>query len=62
MRIIGDFGRQKLQRDEASKFGIFGFVDDAHAAATEFLDDPIVRNDAADHVQKHASSEWQRRQ
>src|SRR5215475_399881 len=50
MRIILDVGRQKLERDEASEFGVSGFVDDAHPAATEFLDDPIVRNDAADHV------------
>src|SRR5215470_15857871 len=50
MRIILDVGRQKLERDEASEFGVLGFVDHAHPAATESLDDAIVRNDAADHV------------
>src|ERR1700751_3082062 len=50
MRIIPDFRRKKFHRDEAPEFGIFCLVNDAHPAATEFLDDAIVRNDAADHV------------
>ena len=50
VRIVGNLWRQKLQRDESSEFGIFGLVDDAHAPATEFLDDAIVRNHAADHA------------
>jgi hypothetical protein len=52
MRIIRYFGRQKLERDEAAQFGVLRLVDDAHATATEFLEDAIVRNDAADHVGK----------
>ena len=51
MRIFGNFRRQELERDEAAQFGIFGLIDYAHPTATEFLDDAIVRNGAADHVQ-----------
>jgi hypothetical protein len=43
--IIG----QELQGDEALKLGILGLVDHSHPAATEFLDDAVVRDGLADH-------------
>ena len=42
-------GRQNLQRDEPVQVNILRFVDLAHAALTELVEDTVVRNDAADH-------------
>jgi hypothetical protein len=42
--IIG----QEFQGDEAMQAGIFGFVDHAHATATEAIDDVVVRKSLAD--------------
>ena len=48
-RIILHFYRQELQRDMPVQSKVFGFVHHTHAAATELLQDAIVRNDLADH-------------
>ena len=34
LRVGGHFGRQELERNEASKLDVFCLVDDTHAAAT----------------------------
>ena len=47
--ILRRLDRQELQRNGASQPDVLGAVDDAHAAGTEALDDPIVRNGLADH-------------
>jgi hypothetical protein len=39
----------ELQSDEAAKLEIFGLVDNTPTAATEFLDDLVVRDGLADH-------------
>ncbi len=44
-KIIG----QELQGDETAKLGVLGFVDHAHAAATEFLDNAVVRDGLVNH-------------
>src|SRR5580700_12249612 len=49
LRIFGYFVGQKFQRDEAVQLGVLGFVDDAHAAAAQFLDDAVVRDDLPNH-------------
>ena len=49
LRIFGYIVRQEFQGDEAVKFGVFGFVDYAHAAAAEFFDDAVMRDGLADH-------------
>ena len=36
------FGK-KLQCDKAAKARVFGFVNDAHAAAAKLLNDPVMR-------------------
>ena len=46
--IVGEVGRQELQRDEALQPRILGFVDDAHAAAAQLLDDAVVRERLTD--------------
>jgi hypothetical protein len=40
--------RQEFQRNEAMKTRVFGFVDHAHAAAAQFFNDAVVRNDLTD--------------
>jgi len=42
--IFRQFGREKLQRDEAMEARVLGFIDNTHAPAAEFLDDAVVRN------------------
>ncbi len=43
--IIGKFVRQEFQSDEAAEFEILGLVHHTHAAGSELLDDPVVRDD-----------------
>ena len=40
---------EKLQRKEAPKLGVLGLVHNPHAAAAEFLDNAVVRDDLVDH-------------
>jgi hypothetical protein len=44
LRVVRNVKRQEFQCNEAAELQILGFVNDAHSAATEFLDDAIVRN------------------
>ena len=50
LRIFGDVIGQKLQRDEAVQSGVFSFVDHAHPATAEFLNDAVVGDGLADHL------------
>ena len=47
--ISGYVIRQKLQRDKSVQGYILGLINDTHAAATEFLDDAVMRDDLIDH-------------
>src|SRR5271169_3198692 len=47
--IPGNVLRQELEGDKAMEAGVLGFVDDAHAAGAEFLEDAVVRDGLADH-------------
>src|ERR1019366_1742628 len=49
LRILRDIIRQELEGDKSTEFDILGLIDDAHPAATEFLDDAVVRDDLAEH-------------
>ena len=40
--------RKKFQRNEAVQFRVFGFVNDAHSAAAELLQNAIVRDGPAE--------------
>ena len=42
--------RQEFQGDSALELGVLGPVDDAHAAATQLLQDAIVRNGLTNHA------------
>ena len=48
-RIVLHFYWQEFQRNMAVQLEIFRFVDHTHAAATELLQDAIVRDGLADH-------------
>ena len=49
LRIASNFFRKEFERNKPMQTGIFGFVDDTHAAATKFLDYFVVGNALADH-------------
>ena len=40
--------RKELQGNEAAELGVLSFIDDAHAATTEFFQNAVVRNGLAD--------------
>src|SRR5271165_1520906 len=47
--ISGYVIRQKFQRNESVQGEVFGFVDDTHASAAEFLENAVMRDDLVDH-------------
>src|ERR1700744_5033989 len=47
--VVRGTGREKFKSDGGLEGGVFGFVDDTHAAAPELLEDAIVRNCLAEH-------------
>ena len=49
LRVAGYFIGKEFQGYEAMQARVFGFINHAHAAAAEFLDDAIVGNGLADH-------------
>ena len=49
LRIARDFVRQELQGDKTVQARVLGLVHHAHAAATEFLKDAVVRDGLVDH-------------
>jgi len=48
LRVASDIVGQELEGHEAAEFRVFCFVDDAHAAATELLQNAVVRDGLAD--------------
>ena len=48
-RVGGELGGQELERDVPAELRVLGLVDDAHAAAAELRDDPVVGDGLADH-------------
>ena len=49
LRVARDVLGEKFQRDETAELGVFGLVDDSHAAAAEFFEDAVVGDGLADH-------------
>ena len=56
LRVFGYVVGQELQGDKAVELHVLGFVDHTHAAATELLDDAVVRNGLAD--QRVGAGTW----
>ena len=46
--MFGDIIREKFESDVAMQSNVFGFVDHAHAAATELFEDAVVRDGPSD--------------
>ena len=47
--VPGNVIGQELQGHKAVQLDVLRLIDDAHSAAAEFLDDPVVRDVLADH-------------
>ena len=56
LRIVADLLGQELQRDAPSELDVLGLVDDAHSAAPELLEDPVVRDRLADHFDRSSGA------
>ena len=48
-RISDQVVRQEFESDESTKLRVFGLVDHTHPAATNFLDNAVVRDGLANH-------------
>ena len=48
LRVASEFGGKKFKSDRAMEANVFGFINDAHAASAEFLEDAEVRDGLAD--------------
>ena len=49
LRVAGNLFGQEFEGDEAMQARVFRFVDHAHPAAAELLDDAIMRDGPPDH-------------
>ena len=47
LAILGQGLGQELERDKPVQAGVFSLVDHAHAPATQFLEDAVMRNRSA---------------
>ena len=47
--VFGNLIRKEFEGHEAVEFHVLGFVDDAHPAAAQLLDDAVVRDGLPDH-------------
>jgi hypothetical protein len=57
LRVQRQFIGQEFQGYQSAKLGVFGLVNHAHAAATQFIDDAVVRDGLADHGWRTAPGE-----
>src|SRR6267378_7849378 len=48
MRVTDQIVGEEFESDKAAEVGVFGLVDDAHAAAAQLFNDAVVRNGFAD--------------
>src|ERR1700751_3705743 len=44
LRVTRDVIGKKFQSDEAAEFGVFSFVNNAHATAAKLFEDAVMRN------------------
>jgi hypothetical protein len=55
MGILRDGIRKKLQGDKPPQGNVFGFIDNAHPAATQLFNNAIVRNGLTNHYEDAVS-------
>jgi hypothetical protein len=53
--VFGYLVGQELEGNKPAKLYILGLIYHAHPAATELLDDAVVRNGLADQLERHSS-------
>ena len=59
LSVFGDVNGQKLQGYKSVEGCVLGLVDNPHAAATQLLDDAVVRDGLADHyLASHSGDAW----
>src|SRR5271157_3649167 len=59
--VVSQIVGKELEGDEAAKTGVLGLIHHTHPAATELLDDAVVRDGCADHetlVRKSNLKDW----
>ncbi|MGH7494780.1 MAG: hypothetical protein ACREOO_20605 [bacterium] len=56
LSVAAQLRRQEFEGNEALELGVFGFVDDAHAATAELFEDFVMRNGLTKHFasRKHS--------
>jgi hypothetical protein len=59
-KASGMFG-QKLEGDVAAEFEVLGLIDYSHTAASDLLQNPVMRNRLADHWNSSCPKEKHRR-
>src|SRR5262249_30589802 len=59
LAVLGKMFRQKLQGDEAAELGVLGLINHPHPAATQLLEDAVMRNGSAYHDGRPASARTQ---
>jgi hypothetical protein len=47
LALLGKMFRQELQGNEPAELGVLGLINHTHAAATQLLEDAVVRNGSA---------------
>jgi hypothetical protein len=52
LAILSNVFRKEFEGDEAIEAGVFGLIDDAHAATTQLFNNAVVGNSLADHGRK----------
>jgi hypothetical protein len=58
LRVLRNVVREKFQRDVAAQARVLGFVDHAHSAAAEFIQDSVVGDIAAKHRGSVRHGRW----
>lgn len=48
--IVSNFGRKEFESGETLEAGVFGFIDDAHAALSDALEDAVVGDELTDEL------------
>src|SRR5690349_17729771 len=53
MLVVAAARRERLEGNASAEVRVFRYINDAHAALTELLNDSIVRDGATDHLRRN---------
>src|SRR5215470_6842210 len=51
LAVLGKMFREELQGDEPAELDVLGLIDHTHPAATQLLEDTVMRNSLANHAE-----------